>query len=934
MRTSRRVFAIEGLEPRVCLSAPSTTPYATIKLPTDGHWTTTPINGSPIFADLIGDGRQELIVEASGGRILAYQSDANGNISLYREYDSGSTGDFKSTPVVVTLANGHKGIFAGIGLNESNNAAIEDGRIFGWDATTGQILPGWPVSTGQNSSGYTGVVGPLTVAELDGDGVPEIIATSFSHYITVYKLDGGILWKFDNNDTIISGPVVGDIDRDGKPEVVFGGDSSNNGYFQAGGLINVLNANGQALYRIPIGETAWSSPVLADLQGNGTLDIVAGTGLNYDIANLAGARAAGNRLYAYDPQGQPLPGWPYHTTSDDTLQRQTYAAPAIADLYGNGQLETIIADRAGVLHVIQSNGQDVPAFAGGKPIAPGGPSSQGDNYSPAIVADATGDGKPDIIAAYGGYLTIFDNQGNIVFQTSGNSFMPTFSAPAVGQFDGVGGLELASVTNNPNDPNYPALVRLFHLPQSSLAPPWPSQRRTSSGQASMYSTSFVFNYVNQAYQALLHRAPSPAEASYAQTQILNGSIDPFQLPNFLATSSEARGNEVDQLYSKYIGRAPSGDERNSLIGSLATMTVRQVADLFMTSPEFAQVAGGTPTGIITRYYQTVLGRNPAPVEVGGWLQLVGSGTSLAAVAGKFLDSPENILQRVGPIYSTLGYSSVPDDSLAAIEFDLRHGAREETVDAAIVGSGGNYAATNQLAGWVRTSFRDILNRQAAPSEVAAWLRAFDAGTFPPSAFPTVLLNSPEAHALFIGQEVPQLLGRPADPATIAALSNYTSRENAIAAIVSSPEYFAHSGGSPTSFVVAAYRDLAGLDLSNPAFSATLNGLVQQIQTGAATPASLANQLVHSSLYQNQFAVNAIFQYIPDESMGVLRTSNLPPTAPGQPVNPPSGEVAFFVNQLQAGTASDAVLAEMLSSPQYIANSAYNKGFYRSIGIRN
>ena len=363
------------------------------------------------------------------------------------------------------------------------------------------------------------------------------------------------------------------------------------------------------------------------------------------------------------------------------------------------------------------------------------------------MADITGSGQPDIIATYGGYVTAFDNQGHVIFQTGANGFKPSQSAAAVGQFDGVGGLELASVSNNPTNPNYPAIVSLYHLPISPLAPPWPMQRRTNSGQAVMYSSSFVNTYVNQTYEALLHRAPTTAEASFASTQILNGSIDPFQLANFLTSSNEARGNEVDQLYSKYIGRAASPSERTALIGSLATMTVRQIADLFMTSPEFAQVAGGTPSGIVTRYYQTVLGRNPAPAELSAWLQLVDSGTSLATVAGNFLDSPENILQRVGPIYATLGFSSVPDDSLAAIEFDLHHGAREENVNAAIVGSGGNYAATNTLAGWVRTSFRDILNRQAAPSEVAAWLRAFDTGTFPPSAFPTVLLNSPEARAL-------------------------------------------------------------------------------------------------------------------------------------------------------------------------------------------
>ena len=55
-------------------------------------------------------------------------------------------------------------------------------------------------------------------------------------------------------DTILSGAVVGDVDRDGKPEVVFGSDTSANIFFNPGGFVNILNHNGSVKFRHSVGE--------------------------------------------------------------------------------------------------------------------------------------------------------------------------------------------------------------------------------------------------------------------------------------------------------------------------------------------------------------------------------------------------------------------------------------------------------------------------------------------------------------------------------------------------------------------------------------------------------------------------------------------------------------------------------------------------------
>ncbi len=284
-----------------------------------------------------------------------------------------------------------------MGRDEAHSGTLEDGRVFGWDLQTGQLLAGWTSgqSTGINTSGQTGVYGPLTSGILEGNGMPDLVVTSFSHNVTAFRLDGSTIWQWTNDDTIVSGAVVGDIDRSGTPSVIVGGDSSNNGFYQAGGWVNVLSNTGVLKWRhfIP-GEVTWASPTLADLNNNGYLDIIIGTGLNYDTAGVAVPRAAGNYLYALDPFGNVLPGWPYHLTGNDAVAHQVLSSVAVADLLGNGQLDVVAIDRAGYLHVDRPQRPDLPGFAGGVNIAAGLPATQvPDDYASPIIADINGDGK-------------------------------------------------------------------------------------------------------------------------------------------------------------------------------------------------------------------------------------------------------------------------------------------------------------------------------------------------------------------------------------------------------------------------------------------------------------------------------------------------------------------------------------------------------------
>lgn len=103
---------------------------------------------------------------------------------------------------------------------------------------SGHELPGWPVTTGAN------LPGPVAVGDLDGDGYPEVMAVDASGAVHRWNRNGveppgwpvSMVDRYGPYATGGSGsPLVADVDGDGRPEVIV---ALNNG------LIVALGANG------------------------------------------------------------------------------------------------------------------------------------------------------------------------------------------------------------------------------------------------------------------------------------------------------------------------------------------------------------------------------------------------------------------------------------------------------------------------------------------------------------------------------------------------------------------------------------------------------------------------------------------------------------------------------------------------------------------
>lgn len=248
---------------------------------------------------------------------------------------------------------------------------------------------GWPVGAWHPRKS-------ATLADLDGDGRPEILFVgspekdSSQLLVVVLRGDGRPLrgWPQPTGMAYPSGPVVGDVDGDGKAEVVV----------TDGTRVAVWDARGKLKYarpaEIPGGPADLhdtSEAALADLDGDGRLELVfAVWGPRVFAVRLAGAPA-------------PLSGFPL------VLEGVFGASPAVADLDGDGREEVVIANESGSCYFIRWRPEGVEVVrardGSGAPLAISSRSS-------AAIADLDGDGALSVVlGSYEGHLVALDATG-------------------------------------------------------------------------------------------------------------------------------------------------------------------------------------------------------------------------------------------------------------------------------------------------------------------------------------------------------------------------------------------------------------------------------------------------------------------------------------------------------------------------------------------
>jgi hypothetical protein len=130
----------------------------------------------------------------------------------------------------------------------------------------------------------SGIPAP-TIADISGDRRPEIVASVPDGSVYAVGPTGKRLWRYDyargRAKTFASEVVAADLNRDGRPELVFG----TYGAARRSGRLVVLSASGRRLHDIRLrkqgsdgnGIGVPAAPSIGDLNGDGRLEIVVST---------------------------------------------------------------------------------------------------------------------------------------------------------------------------------------------------------------------------------------------------------------------------------------------------------------------------------------------------------------------------------------------------------------------------------------------------------------------------------------------------------------------------------------------------------------------------------------------------------------------------------------------------------------------------------
>lgn len=241
-----------------------------------------PYGGGPSIVDLNSDGNVEIlfgrhVLNGSDGSLLwAGKGSFHGGKTGMQSFAADINLDGFPEVIVGASAYDYQGNllwqnntvgdgYTAVGKFNSNDnhpqiVISATGKVFMLNYK-GEILWG-PVGLPGGGNG-----GAPVIADMDGDGVPEI-GIAGAYYYTVFKADGSILWNKRINDSSSSqtGSSVFDFDGDGRAEVVYADETQ----------LHIYDGEtGDELFTLEhTSSTAGEYPVIADINNDGHAELL------------------------------------------------------------------------------------------------------------------------------------------------------------------------------------------------------------------------------------------------------------------------------------------------------------------------------------------------------------------------------------------------------------------------------------------------------------------------------------------------------------------------------------------------------------------------------------------------------------------------------------------------------------------------------------
>ena len=285
-----------------------------------------------------------------------------------------------------------------------------------------------------------------SVSVVRGGAEAAIVATGRRGVVTGLSSSGDIVWRFQTqpehiwHDSGVGPAAIGDLDGDGRDEVVFSA---------ADGHVYCVDADGVFRWNAYVGSNSqWSGPVVADL-GAGPCVL---TGGNDDL------------VHCIAPSGETL--WTQQGVGAGYIE----IGISLGDINGDGRTEVVFVHQGRALQAIDVQGDllwGTLAHTGGD--QPFGPS----------IADVTGDGTPEILHTmrHGGQLRVIGNDGTLLEEHGTPGGM--VGAPVVADVDDDGLLEVLAVAQS----NGALTCYNTNAPTGANSVHWPASRGDFDGRA-------------------------------------------------------------------------------------------------------------------------------------------------------------------------------------------------------------------------------------------------------------------------------------------------------------------------------------------------------------------------------------------------------------------------------------------------------------------
>jgi hypothetical protein len=264
---------------------------------------------TPAVGDLDGDGDLEIVLNALNGRTWAWHHDgtevidgdndpATNGVFLIR---SGATWEWNlSSPALCDLdGDGGKDIIFGTGSDDLGGPRVTALKA------DGSHVAGFPYFTSNR------VNNSPAVGDLNNDGILEIVFYDTSGNLFAVQQDGTdypgfpVAYGFGTMSGGLPSVALGDMDGDGQFEIIFAGNVT-------GDLSKLVivdtdisgGTSGQSLSGWPrdLPGSSEGSPVIGDIDGDSVPDILYGIG--------GGSEDAPNNLYAFKANGSAIDGFP------------------------------------------------------------------------------------------------------------------------------------------------------------------------------------------------------------------------------------------------------------------------------------------------------------------------------------------------------------------------------------------------------------------------------------------------------------------------------------------------------------------------------------------------------------------------------------------------------------------------------------------------